>query len=341
MSSEGIFIRFEGATYRPNAGESVLDCLLRHGVALESHCRSGVCQSCKLRAREPSRKDVPARAQSGLRESERRGGALLACVCFPTASLELERTESAPRYTTRVVSVEQVGRAVLRVELERPEGFEYQAGQFIQLERLDEPVMRPYSLASLPSDPTLVLHVAVLPNGRMSGWLAGAAGRSLAFRGPLGECCYVEGEPERPLLLAGTGTGLAPLLGVARAAERAGHRGPVALFHGARDPSGLYGVDELAALRRRMPNLRAACVVLEGPPSAGDEPRGIGERCELWVGALDRILFSEYSKLDDYRLFFCGSPELVALLKKRAYLAGASLSRIHSDPFLPPVTKDA
>lgn len=58
------------------------------------------------------------------------------------------------------------------------------------------------------------------------------------------------GRPEQPLLLAGTGTGLAPLYGVARDALEAGHTGPVRLFHGALEVRGLYLVEALRALIR-------------------------------------------------------------------------------------------
>jgi len=32
----------------------------------------------------------------------------------------------------------------------------------------------------------------------------------------------------------------------------------------------------------------------------------------------------------------CGNPDIVRRLRKRVYLAGASLDRIHSDSFAPP-----
>ncbi|HET9957412.1 MAG TPA: FAD-binding oxidoreductase [Polyangiaceae bacterium] len=327
--SEEIRISFEGRSYLLEEGESVLDCLLRNRESLDSYCRSGVCQSCVVKARPHSRDAVPARAQVGLKEAAKRAGLMLACVCRPTQPLELERAEALPRYATRIHDVRPLSPSVLRVELEVPSGFEYQAGQFIQLERPQDGLMRPYSLASLPSDPCLELHVARLENGAMSGWLESAVGQPVTIKGPLGECSYFDGEPERPLLLAGTGTGLAPLLGVIRAAARARHQGPITLLHGARDAAGIYHAEKLARLRAAIPNLRVLAVALEGPlPS---DP-GL----EWRSGALDQQLFSEYAQLDEHRLYFCGNPELVGRLKKRAYLAGASLARIHSDPFLAP-----
>jgi NAD(P)H-flavin reductase len=192
--------------------------------------------------------------------------------------------------------------------------------------------MRPYSIASLPTDDQLELHVALLPNGQMSGWLREAVGERVLLRGPFGECFYQEGEPDRPLVLAGTGTGLAPLLGVLRTAVRLGHRGEISLFHGSPQLSGIYLRTELEALNATTPNLRLFASLLSGSESELGSPG----RWQLELAPLDQILFSRFPKLDAHRLFVCGQPALVQSLRKRAYLAGASLSRIHCDAFAAP-----
>ena len=69
----------------------------------------------------------------------------------------------------------------------------------------------------------------------MSGWLGTEArpGEAVRLQGPVGECFYVPGQPEQPLLLAGTGTGLAPLYGIVRDALAAGpHRPHLAVPRG-------------------------------------------------------------------------------------------------------------
>jgi len=104
--------------------------------------------------------------------------------------------------------------------------------------------------------------------GVMSQWLRWAEKQPITLRGPFGECFYFDNELERPLLLAGTGTGLAPLLGVTRAALAAGHRGPIHLYHGSRTRAGLYLFDELRALAEAAPSLRVFGSVLEAPEEA-------------------------------------------------------------------------
>ncbi|HEY0467465.1 MAG TPA: hypothetical protein VGC79_24865, partial [Polyangiaceae bacterium] len=143
---------------------------------------------------------------------------------------------------------------------------------------------------------------------------------------------YQEGELERPLLLAGTGTGLAPLFGVLRAAAERGHRGEISLFHGSPQPSGIYLRAELEALCESLPSLRLFGSLLSG----ADSELGAQGLWQLELAPLDQVLFSRHPKLDGHRLFLCGAPSLVQSLRKRAYLAGASLSRIHCDAFAAP-----
>ena len=39
-------------------------------------------------------------------------------------------------------------------------------------------------------------------------------------------------------------------------------------------------------------------------------------------------------RLNGHRVYLCGHPDLVRQLKKQCFLAGASMSMIHSDPFV-------
>ncbi len=322
-------IKYQNQGYEPKPQETVLDCLSRHGVEVPSFCRSGVCQTCVLKVIEGQ---PPAKAQAGLKEAWKRQGLVMSCVCDASQPLSLVPADAVKSFVSRVVAVSPLSQRVRRVIVQKPAGFEFEAGQFVQLERPDICVARPYSLASLPSDQTLEFHVAVYEGGMVSPWFDGAVGEDIVVRGPYGECVYMPDEPERPLLLAGTGTGLAPLLGVLKAALAAKHRGPIALYHGARDRLGLYYLRQLDALAAEVPGLEVKAIALEGelPPS------GELRHCQVELGDLGAVVARHPGKVADVRAYLCGDPPLVAALKKRLFLAGASLSRIHSDPFLAP-----
>jgi len=322
-------LRFEGKDFSLDEGESVLDCLLRHGEQVSSLCRSGACQSWLLQS---TAGPVRAAAQAGLKVAWKQQGYFLACICRPQGALVIGRCDAAASYAAAVQRVTLLSANIISVRIARPANFEFRAGQFIQISRPDDGLMRPYSIASLPTDDELELHVALLPNGQMSGWLRAAVGQTVTLKGPFGECFYQEGELDRPLVLAGTGTGLAPLLGVLRSAALHGHRGEISLFHGSPEPSGIYLRAELESLSESLPNLRLFGSVLSGAESE----LGTQGRWQLELAALDQVVLKRHPKLDAHRLFLCGQPTLVQSLRKRAYLAGASLSRIHCDAFAAP-----
>ena len=315
-------LAFEDREYELAGGESVLECLERHQAGVPSYCRNGVCQTCLMRAEEGM---VPAAAQQGLKETWKARGWFLSCMCRPAGDMRVARCDGAGEYKAQVLEVRSLSARVLRVRLTRPAGFDYAAGQFIQLVRPADGLMRPYSLASTPDEPFLELHVAQLPEGRLSGWLAEAEGQQVSLKGPYGECFYVQEPAPRPLLLVGTGTGLAPLYGVLRTAIAAGHGAAMRLIHGAADAQGLYLWSALRALAGAHRHLECTGSVQAGAAAP-----------DIRVEPLQTLVQQCGIPLAEARVYVCGNPDFVRGLRKQLYLAGTPLSRIHADPFLPP-----
>ncbi len=310
----------------------MLECLERHGVAVVSSCRAGVCQSCAMRAVAG---EVPAAAQAGLKPSRKAQGYFLSCQCPVSDDLEVVPSSEMRTATARIAEAVERPRGILRVRLELFDDFPFRAGQYVQLVRADG-LSRAYSIANLPGEGFLELHVAVLSGGKMSEWLRGAVGQTLEVRGPQGDCFYMN-EPDEPLLLAGTGTGLSPLLGVLRAALRAGHRAPICFIHGARSVELLYERHLLDELSRQHANVRVLYSVLSPaaaaappPPPPPPPPQDLDG---IFEDPIDQVVARQSVDTRTSRIYLCGSPDIVAKLKKKIYIAGASLDRIHSDPF--------
>src|SRR5690606_7619640 len=139
-----------------------------------------------------------AKSQVGRKDAWKREGVVLSCVCDASQPLSLAPTDAVKSFESRVVGVSALSERVRRVMVESPPDFEFHAGQFVQLERSDTGVARPYSIASLPGEKTLEFHVAVQPGGALSPWFDNAEGQPITIRGPLGECVYMDDEPERP-----------------------------------------------------------------------------------------------------------------------------------------------
>ena len=314
-------VTYRGSVFPVASGETVLESLLRQGVDVPNYCRAGACQSCLLRAQAGA---VPPVAQQGLKSTLVEQGYFLACLCRPEQDLELESAEGLEVGAT-IESLERLSATVLRVLVRPLAPFAYRAGQYITLQRADG-LARSYSLASLPEESTLELHVRHTPQGRMSGWLSeeARANDRVSIRGPAGECFYTAGKPEQPLLLVGTGTGLAPLAGICRDALRQGHVGPIHLYHGVLRPAGLYLAADLRKLAESHENLQYHPVVLNDAEGASG----------IRSGALADVIASDHPKLGGWRGFACGDPNVVGLLRKKLFLAGIASREIFADAFV-------
>jgi CDP-4-dehydro-6-deoxyglucose reductase len=316
-------VRFEGRSTALEPGETVLEGLLRAGARVPHSCRAGACRSCLVRAVEGR---PPASSQAGLNDAQKARGDFLACLARPSDDLAVDPGgEGLQRVRVAIASVERLGESVVRVLLEPRAPFEYRAGQFLTLIR-DDGLSRSYSIASLAGrDRNLELHVRVLAAGRMSRWLAEDArpGDLATVQGPSGDCFYVPGKESREVVLAGTGVGLAPLYGIVQDAIRQGHAAPMTLFHGARDPGGLYLVEELRELERQAPWFRYVPCCLEGDGGNG-----------VRVGPLEDVLLGCFPSFAGRRVYLCGSPEMVRSLRKQVFLKGAGMKEIFADAFL-------
>jgi NAD(P)H-flavin reductase/ferredoxin len=322
-----VLLTFGGRGYPLRAGESVLEGLARHGVGLPSACRAGVCHSCLLRAEAG---DPGEAAREGLKPALRASGYFLACRARPAGDVTVTLAGNDVFTPATLLRSERLAADVLAVWLRPRRRVAFLAGQHVTLNR-GGGVIRPYSIASLPAEADrdgMEFHLRVYPQGAMSAWLAGARpGTELSIGVPAGQCFYLRGDPTVPLLLAGTGTGIAPLLAIARDAQAHGHTGPVVIVHGARDPGRLYLGEGSPAGHARL----AGGSVIRWRTCA----RSRGEDIVAAVVA-------EFSGLADpmaARAYLCGGTGSVTRMRRALFMAGMPLHAIAADEFLPVVPK--
>lgn len=320
-------IVFEGREYLAEPNETVLDCLLRHDLSVNYSCQVGVCQTCMMVAVE----GCPSLAsQAGLKDALKAQNHFLICSCVPEGDLSLVLPDDAVAHIeTTVDAIDWLNPDVVRLRLARPEGYDYVPGQFLNLHNADD-IARSYSLASVPGqDAELELHIRHIPGGKVSDWVAGQLqpGDRVKVSTATGQCFYLSGRFEQPLLLIGTGTGLAPLYGILRDALQQGHTGPIHLYHGGSSVEGLYLVEALRALARDYGQMHYhPCV------SRGEVPEGVQ------AGRATDIALSEQGNLSGWRVFVCGREDMVKATRQKAFLAGALLQDIYADPFIEAVS---
>ncbi|MEE8404335.1 MAG: FAD-binding oxidoreductase [candidate division Zixibacteria bacterium] len=303
--------------------ETVLDALLRHGLSASFSCRQGVCQLCMMRAVKgtPNEKSTRELKNTLVAQSY-----FLSCQCQPKSDLELTLND-LPNTTveTTVFDKTLLSETVLRLRVKPAEEFRYFSGQFVNLHT---PVgdIRSYSLASLPDeDDFLEMHVRRIKNGKVSNWIHDnlELGAAVKISSPHGNCFYLADNTNTPMLLIGTGIGLAPLYGVLRDALSRGHTGEIYLYHGSTLRDGLYLTEELRDLASTYDNFSYhPCL------SNDDSQKG----CRY--GRANDIALKEHQNLADYKIFLCGHPDMVKDAKKKAYIQMADLASIYSDPFV-------
>lgn len=321
------FITFEGKGYHCKEGETVLESLTRHGVLIPSSCQSGVCQTCITKAVKGT---PPVASQQGLKDTLADQNYFLACICKPEEDMELSVADVAEqKVSATIVEKTLLNESVIRIRLKTEQPLGYIAGQFMNVMHPETDVTRSYSLASLPREDFLELHIKRVPDGHVSGYFHDDAkpGDQLSLMGPAGDCFYTDRDLDQPLLLAGVGTGLAPLYGILRDALARGHRGEIHLFHASLAVQGLYYMDELYGLADEREQVQYTPCVLHG-----EAPRD-GEQ-----GDLQQVLKKSYADLKGWRVYVCGDPTIVNGLKQTCFMLGTKMTDIYSDPFVFDVT---
>ena len=310
------------ATYTCQPDETVLDTLLRENIQIPNGCRQGICQSCLMRSLD---KSPPVSAQRGLKDTLQKQNYFLACMCHPEQDMSVALPDQQRvLIEASVIRKQFLSADIVRVVLQYQGEFNFFAGQFINLQRPDG-LMRSYSIANIPAcDNTLEFHIRRLPNGQFSAWAYDElkTGTPLILSEAQGSCHYLPGKSEQPLLLIGTGSGLAPLYGIITDALTQKHSGNIHLFHGSRDINGLYLMDEMRELAAKFENFNyTPCL------------SGADVAAEFAKGRVHDVALASTQSLKGWRVYLCGHPEMVNQTKKMAYLKGASLSDIYADAF--------
>jgi len=206
------------------------------------------------------------------------------------------------RLKATVQRIEKLNAETIFVRLSCPEIEHYKAGQHIKV-FLKENTVRSYSLASSPSiDQELQLHIRRGGAGSASHWFHDVlkTGDCLYIGLPHGTSHYQPEFLSQPLLMIGTGTGIAPLYAMAREALHHGHKGEVHFYHGVRHRHELYLVDQLKALSRLNRNF------FYTPCISGGEPAD-----DLTHGRALDIALRETHLDAQWRVYLSGNPNMV------------------------------
>jgi propane monooxygenase reductase component len=257
--------------------EDVLTAGLRQGIDLRYGCRHGKCTSCKYLVVEG---DVVHDGASPYAFSDREleeGGVLL-CSTFARSPLVISPFGEQPaddgfvlippqERTARVVSMTPASAGLVALHLCPDAPLSYRPGQYVEMGLPGTGERRSYSMTDRPG-PEGELSFLVDAGHRqvLAAFAAAATGAEeppVRLLGPFGR--FFHRPADRPILMAATGAGIAPLLAILREFRAAGNAPPVHLYYGTR-PGGIPHSEELARLACDLPGFEFLPVEL---PSGG------------------------------------------------------------------------
>lgn len=193
-------------------------------------------------------------------------------------------------FETRLLTRQVVVPGTFEIELSRPEGFAFTAGQRIRL--IHGALERDYSLTSSPADRTVRFCFREVKGGEFTPFLSSSEpGTRFRFTGPHGY--FVFRTSGHPAVFVATGTGVGPFVSMAASGIRS-----FTLLHGARHER------ELAyeSLLRKAAGQYVPCI------SGASHSRETGA---IYPGRVTEYLQQELSRGEPYDFYLCGRGEMI------------------------------
>lgn len=284
------------------AGGKLLQKLAEQGVFLASACGGGgTCAQCKCVVKEGGGAILPTE-ESHFTKREARAGWRLSCQTPVKQDMKIEVPEEVfgvKKWECTVESNPNVATFIKELTLRLPEGenVDFRAGGYVQLEcpphvvnykdfdiqeeyrgdwdkfnmwrfvsKVDEPVIRAYSMANYPDEHGVVkfnIRIASpppgrddIPAGKMSSYVFGLKpGDKITVYGPFGE--FFARDTDHEMIFIGGGAGMAPMRShIFDQLKRLKSRRKISFWYGARSLREAFYVEEFDQLQAENPNFK-------------------------------------------------------------------------------------
>jgi ferredoxin-NADP reductase len=165
----------------------------------------------------------------------------------------------ASSFTSQLTRREEIAEGTMAFHFAKPAGFEYRAGQSIDLTLLDPPETdaegntRAFTLASSPFDDDLMIATRMRDTAFKRMLRNAAPGMRVKIDGPFGSLTLHKNSAKPAVLLAG-GIGITPFLSIVRQAERDKAPHQIYLFYSNRRPEDAAFLEMLLGSVNQNPN---------------------------------------------------------------------------------------
>ena len=327
-------IHIEGETsFAAEEGDTLLSAALRANVGFPYDCSSGGCGGCRFELVHGEIEEIWPEAP-GLTLRDRKKNKLLACQCKAKGDVSIKvRTGSeylAPvppaRSLARVVGLRNITHDMREITLKTDGAANFKPGQYALLSYDGLARPRAYSMSNLPNEEGIwQFIIRQVPGGTFTAKLFDAVeiGDTLTLDGPYG-MAWLRADAPRDVLCISGGSGLAPMLSIARGAARLAAAPAIHFYFGARTASDVFDLSELDAVRNSGCRLDTQIVISNDSPGWLG-PRGfVHEQVEKDLG----------ERLADFEIYLAGPPPMVNAVQEMLFLKySIPVQQVHLDRF--------
>lgn len=236
-----------------------------------------------------------------------------------------------PAYETKLIGKEIVAEGTVAFRFEKPAGFQFEAGQSVDIKLLQEReagtgnVNRTFSLVNAPQESELTVATRMRDSGFKRILNGLATGSVVKFSGPHGNMTLHSDLVMPAVFLAG-GIGVTPFVSIIRQAARNKVSRPIYLFFSNRRLEDAPYLSELEQLQQANPEFRLIATMTAAASSAYPWH---GE-----TGYIDRPMLNRYLRnLALPKYYVAGPPPLEMAMRDLLDRAGVSGEQICGEEF--------
>ena len=238
-------------------------------------------------------------------------------------------------YVVTLSSRREVAVRTFAFEVTRPEGFQFKAGQTVDLTWINPPETdtegntRTFSIASAPEEPQLLFATRLRDTAFKRVLERTALGTALHMEGPFGNLT-LHNNASRPAVLIAGGIGITPFRSIVRRAAYKKLPHKILLFYANTSPENAAFLEELAAIEKDNPNFSFIPTIDEPSPSWQGETGRIS--AEMLTKHLKGIASPEYYVAGPI-YYVAGPPAMVTAVRAALSNAGIDDDDVRSEEF--------